>query len=91
LLDQRSPSTHVFNCVSDESYSVLEVAEKVARLWKEVRPNAPDLRIRLVANPRSSVEILDPEFHATRELTQNLLGITCQRAVEETLRSLLAR
>ena len=90
LLDQRSPSTQVFNCVSDESYSILELAGRVARLWKDGHPNTPDLRVQLVPNPRSSVEILDPEFHATRERTHQLLGIGCRRGVEETLRSLLA-
>ena len=89
LHENPEPSAHVFNCASGESYSILELAELVARLWKETRPGAGELTIQVAPNPRASVEILDPDCSIGRDLTDRLLGVTCRRRVEETVRQLL--
>ncbi len=83
------PSTYLFNCASDEAYSVLEIADKFVRLWKETKPGAPDLRVDIVPNPRAAIELVDPEFSVTRERTARLLGIHGGHRVDETIRDLL--
>jgi UDP-glucose 4-epimerase len=81
--------SQTFNVASAESLSILELEGTVARLWREDRPAAPELSIQIVANPRAALEVLDTELNIERQLTDQLLGITCQRSVEETIRSQL--
>jgi UDP-glucose 4-epimerase len=89
LKDHPQPTTYMFNCASDEAYSVLEVAEKFVRIWGEIRPGAEGLRAEIVPNPRSAIELVDPEFSVTRERTARLLGIHSQHRVDDTIRQLL--
>jgi nucleoside-diphosphate-sugar epimerase len=84
-----APATYMFNSAGDEAYSVLEVADKFVRIWKEVRPGAADLRVDVVPNPRASVELIDPEFSVARERTARTLGLGLTHRVDDTIRELL--
>jgi UDP-glucose 4-epimerase len=86
LLTDAEPLGHVFNCASPETFSILELAEKVVRLCRETRPEAADVAVQIVPNPRASVEVLGPEFEVEREITTRVLGVTCHRSVEEAIR-----
>jgi len=89
VLDHPEPSTPLFNCASDEAYSVLEIADKFVRLWKESRPGAPALRVDIVPNPRAAIELIDPEFSVRRDRTAQLLDLRITRKVDDTIRELL--
>jgi UDP-glucose 4-epimerase len=84
-----SPSAYRFNCASDESYSVLEVAEKVVQHWKETRPGTPPPTVDIVPNPRAAIELVDPEFSVRHDQTERLLGVTSHHRVDDTIRNLL--
>ncbi len=75
-----------FHVASGESYSVLEVAEKVRGTYAEFHPGLPPVRVDVVPNPRAGVELVDPEFAVSRELTEKTLGIRCAWHVDEFLR-----
>ena len=87
--DHPEPAAYMFNCASDEAFSVLEIADQFVRLWKEVRPSAPDLRVDVVPNPRAAVELVDPDFSVARERTARQLGVRGTHRVDETIRELL--
>lgn len=87
--DHPAPARYLFNCASDEAYSILEIADTFVRIWSEVRPGSPPLRVDVVPNPRADVELVDPDFSVRRELTAQRLGVHARRRVDETIRSLL--
>ncbi|MCI4364611.1 MAG: NAD(P)-dependent oxidoreductase [Thermoplasmata archaeon] len=87
--DHPQPATYLFNCAGDEAFSVLEIADKFVRLWAEVRPGTPPLRVEVVPNPRAAIELVDPEFSVSRDRTARLLGLTNQHRVDDTIRELL--
>lgn len=78
-----------FSLASGESYSILELAHLVARLWADVSPTSPPLRVDVVPNPREGVELVDPEFSVDRRATEARLGLRCERTVPETVREIL--
>jgi UDP-glucose 4-epimerase len=82
-----NPSTATFNVASGESYSVLEIAEKVCGIWSRTHPSAPTLRIDLVPNPRAGVELIAPEFVVSRVATERDLGIRCSHRLDDFLRA----
>lgn len=79
------PTHHLFNCASEQSFSVLEVADKVVRAWAHAHPGAPKLSVDIVANPRASIELIDPEFSVSRRGTERELGVRCERTVDQML------
>jgi len=87
--DHPGPKTFMFNCAGDEAYSVLEVADKFVRIWKELHPDAPGLRVEVVPNPRAAIELIDPEFSVARERTARILGLGIRHRVDDTIRELL--
>jgi UDP-glucose 4-epimerase len=82
------PSHHIFNCASEEAYSVLEVADKVVRAWRTARPGVPAPSVDIVPNPRAAIELIDPEFSVSRVETERLLGTRCTHTVDGTLQQL---
>jgi UDP-glucose 4-epimerase len=86
-----TPATYLFNCASDEAYSVLEIADKFVRIWAETRPAAPPLQVEVVPNPRAAIELVDPEFSVNRERTARALQIREAQKVDATIRDLLAQ
>ncbi|MCI4372072.1 MAG: NAD(P)-dependent oxidoreductase [Thermoplasmata archaeon] len=84
-----SVQTYLFNCAGDEAYSVLEVADKFVRIWRETHPGAADLRVEVVPNPRAAIELIDPEFSVARERTARTLGLPIGHRVDDTIRELL--
>jgi UDP-glucose 4-epimerase len=79
-----------FNVASGESFSVLEIAGKVAERWGRLHPGTTTVRIDTVPNPREGVELVEPEFAVSRQRTQSELGVVCAHSVEDTLDELLA-
>jgi UDP-glucose 4-epimerase len=79
-----------FNVASGESFSVLEIAAKVAERWGRLHPGESAVRVDVVPNPREGVELVEPEFAVSRERTQSELGVVCAHSVEGTLDELLA-
>ncbi len=91
LLAHRSDGGgRTFNVASGQSFSVLEIADKVANRWAVLRPSAPRLRIEVVPNPRQGVELVEPEFAVSRAVTERTLGLACRHSVDGTLDELLA-
>ena len=90
LLSTTAPrGATTFNVASGEAYSVLEVAEKVVRCFHQLHPEAPPLRVEVVANPRGGVELIEPEFAVSRTETERLLGLRCRETVDSALPSIL--
>jgi UDP-glucose 4-epimerase len=85
----RRSGASTFNVASGQSYSVREVADKVARRWSELHPRGTAVRVDVVPNPREGVELVDPEFAVSRTLTEKRLGVPCRHSVDETLDELL--
>jgi nucleoside-diphosphate-sugar epimerase len=81
------PTARTFNAASGESYSVLEIANKVRDLWAQRRPSEPPLRIEVVPSPRKGVELIDPDFEVSRARTERELGLSCRIKVDEFLSS----
>jgi|HubBroStandDraft_1064217.scaffolds.fasta_scaffold13285_3 UDP-glucose 4-epimerase len=90
LADPPSSGASTFNVASGESYSVLEIADKVARRWTALHPESVPPKIDVVPNPREGVELVEPEFSVSRALTEQRLGLKCQRTVDGSLDELLA-
>jgi len=88
--DPPSSGASTFNVASGESYSVLEIADKVARRWTALHPESVPPKIDVVPNPREGVELVEPEFSVSRALTEQRLGLKCQRTVDGSLDELLA-
>lgn len=84
--DSSDPSPTTFNVASGESYSVLEIAEKVRTAWTNGRNPGKDLGVEIVPNPRAGVELVDFDFSVSRETTERTLGVRCQLTVDEFLR-----
>jgi UDP-glucose 4-epimerase len=86
-LDDRAPT---YLAASGETYSVLEVAETVARAWGTVHSASSPCEVSLVPNPRAGTEDLAPEFSVDRRWTEAQLGVRCQHhlsnAIEELIR-----
>ncbi len=89
VLDHPEPKRYLFNCAGDESYSVLEVAEKFVRIWKDLHPDRPGLRVDIVPNPRAAVELIDPEFSVSRDRTAHILHLANHHRVDDTIGDLL--
>jgi UDP-glucose 4-epimerase len=87
--DHPEPRTFIFNCAGEEAYSVLEVADKFVRIWKELHLGEPGLRVEVVPNPRAAVELIDPEFSVSREQTARILQLPIGHRVDDTIRELL--
>jgi UDP-glucose 4-epimerase len=83
------PGSFTFNVASGESYSVLDIAGKVARAWAAAHPAAPALEIRVVPNPREGIELVDPEFSVSRTWTEERLALGCTRQVDEVVDGLV--
>jgi UDP-glucose 4-epimerase len=83
------PRAATFHAASGESYSVLEIAEKVRALWGGRHPSEDAPRVEVVPNPRKGVELVDPEFDVSRAGTERELGIGCRIHVDDFLRSAL--
>jgi UDP-glucose 4-epimerase len=79
------PTSTTFNAASGESYSVLEIAEKVRGLWSSRHPSGPALAIDVVPNPRQGVELVDPDFDVSRAQTERELGLACRIRVDDFL------
>jgi UDP-glucose 4-epimerase len=92
FLTARAPPTTAatFNVASGESFSVLEIAEKVARRYGELHPDRTAVRVDVVPNPRQGIELIEPEFSVTRTVTERTLGLRCRHSVDGTLDELLA-
>jgi UDP-glucose 4-epimerase len=90
LLDRERRGTVTFDVASGQSFSVLEIAEKVRGRWAHLNPGAPPVRVEVVPNPRGGVELVDPKFSVSRDRTEKTLGVHCQHTVEGTLDELLA-
>jgi len=79
-----------FNVASGQSFSILEIAEKVAQRWDKMHPAVTPVRIDVVPNPREGIELVEPEFSVSRAVTERRLGVSCRRSVDGTLDELLA-
>ena len=86
-LDARrgAPEAATFNAATGESYSVLEIAEKVRAAWARRHPEAGALKVELVENPRHGVELIDPDFEVSRTETERELGVSCRVRVDDFL------
>jgi len=92
FLRGRSPSdgSVTFNVATGESYSVLEIAQKVADRWGALHPSGAPVRVEVVPNPRAGVELIEPEFAVSRSATERALGLQCRHTVDGTIDVLLA-
>ncbi len=72
----------VFNVASGETYSVLEVADLFQRAWSRSRLHESPLRVDMVPNPRSAIELLQSEFVVDRRRTERDLGVRCRNELE---------
>jgi UDP-glucose 4-epimerase len=79
----------VFNVASGESATVLELASRVQAAWARLHPGAEPLAVRVVPNPRGSIELLQPEFTVDRSRTERTLGVSCRRSLESSLDEIL--
>lgn len=86
----RSNSPEVFDVASGESATVLELAEMVVRHWKTLHPAAPLPEVRVVPNPRGSIEILHTEFEVSRAETERTLGVRCAHTLEGSIDAVLS-
>ncbi|MCI4332003.1 MAG: NAD(P)-dependent oxidoreductase [Thermoplasmata archaeon] len=84
----RVPERVVFNVASGESATVLDLAQMVSVHWTRLHPGRP-LEIRIVPNPRGSIELLQPEFEVDRSWTEQELGVRCERSLEASIDGLL--
>ena len=75
LLSQEPWPLPVAVIAGGESYSILELADRVARCWAEDRPGGAPLHIEVVENPRAAIERLSPEFEVAPRRTWELLGV----------------
>lgn len=89
LSPSSGPGPVTFNVASGQSYSILEIADKVARRWGELHPGSKPIGVDVVPNPRHGIELVDPEFTVSRTLTERQLGIVCRHTVDDTLNELM--
>lgn len=80
-----SGSSATFNVATGESFSVLEIADKVRQHYAAHNPLARPLVADVVPNPREGIELVDPEFVVSREWTEKSLGVRCRRHVDDFL------
>jgi UDP-glucose 4-epimerase len=91
LVAQKPPFRPItLDVASGQSFSVLEIADKVARRWGRMHPEAAPVRIDVVPNPREGIELVEPEFSVSRTVTERVLGVACHRTVDGTLDELLS-
>jgi UDP-glucose 4-epimerase len=86
---RRRPDSVTVNVASGETATMLEISMRVARAWRATHPVAPDLQVRIVPNPRGSIELLQPEFAVDRSATERLLGVRCRRNLDEAIPDVL--
>lgn len=90
LAAQRRASVPLtFNVASGESATVLELADRVVAHWRQLYPEAPVPEIRVVPNPRGSIEILHPEFAIDRSWTERTLELRCGHTLDGSLDAVL--
>jgi UDP-glucose 4-epimerase len=92
LLRRDAPRTsRTFNVASGEAFNVLEIAHLVSLEWHRLHPERPELEVDIVPNPRGGVELIEPEFTVSREVTERDLGIRCRWSVQMALPEILGQ
>ncbi len=90
----RSTSTlgpTTFNVASGETYSILEIAERVSSEFRQLHPERSPVPIEVVPNPRQGVELVDPDFTVDRSVTDQRLGLSCRHHLAAELHEILER
>jgi UDP-glucose 4-epimerase len=87
----RPSGSHTFQVASGEAHSVREIAERVAREFARLHPDASPLRVDVVPNPREGIELLEPGFQVDRSETEKLLGLGCRHHLDHEIAEILRR
>ncbi len=72
------------------TYSVLDVASRVASEWVRTHSLRPPLQVEVVENPRADIELLDSRFEVDPSRTWASLGISPRHDLASDLTPLLA-
>jgi UDP-glucose 4-epimerase len=87
----RPSGSPTFQVASGEAHSVREIAERVAREFAQLHPDAPSLRVEVVPNPREGIELLEPGFQVDRSETEKVLGLACRHHLDHEIVEILRR